>query len=182
MTYSKGSSTSRRLCGRITDAVRVWSKPASNPTFPISGVTWIQARKHIRCLGWRPTRTWLAAGALAASTGLAACSAPTEVIDLSVTPPATLDAMSRVPILPLGSPGPSGLTSAGPILGFGCGQTASEAASAAVRQLQIKALNMQAVAVMDVLVTPAGSAPCSWDYGATASGTALATRHPSGLW
>jgi len=77
--------------------------------------------------------------------------------------------MAHVPILPSGSPGPSGLTSAGPIQGFGCGKTASEAASAAVRQLQIKTLNMQAAAVMDVLVTPAGSGPCHWSYGALAA-------------
>lgn len=182
MTCSRGSSTLRRLCSRITDAVRARGKPDLNPTIPLPGVISAHARKYVRCPGWHPAWKWLTASVFAASAGLVACSAPTEVIDLSVTPQATLGAMRRVPILTLGLPGPPGLTSAGPIQGFGCGQTASEAASAAVRQLQIKALNMQAVAVTDVLVMPAGSGPCHWHYGATASGTALATRRPPGLW
>jgi hypothetical protein len=182
MIYSKASSIPRTLRNGITDAVRAWSRQASNRTFPISGIAFIRRWEHICCPGWRPIRKWLTACMLVASGGLVACSAPTEVIDLSVMPQATLDAMVHVPILPLGSPGPSGVTSVGPILGFGCGQTASGAASAAIRQLQIKTLNMQAAAVMDVLVTPAGSGPCHWSYGALASGTALTTRGPPGLW
>jgi hypothetical protein len=90
--------------------------------------------------------------------------------------------MAHVPIVPLGLPGPYGVMSTGPILGSGCSRTASGAADAAVRQLQIKALNMQAVAVMDVFITPADSGSCSSGYRATASGIALAARSSPGLW
>src|SRR4051812_29967202 len=178
MTYSRGSSTLRRLCSRITDAVRARGKPDLNPAIPLPGVISAHARKYVRCPGWHPAWKWLTASVFAASAGLVACSAPTEVIDLSVTPQATLDAMRRVPILTLGLPGPPGLTSAGPIQGFGCGQTASEAASAAVRQLQIKALNMQAGAVTGGPFLPGGCGPRPLDHRAPASGTAMATQKP----
>jgi hypothetical protein len=119
-------------------------------------------------------RKWLAACMLVALTALTACAAPTEVINLSMTPHETWDAMLRVPVLPLGLPGPPGVASVGPIFGYGCGSSASGAATDAVQQLQIKALRMQATAVMDVLIAPAGIGPCSAGYSATASGTALA--------
>ena len=119
-------------------------------------------------------RKWLAARVLVALAALTACAAPTEVIDLSMTPQATWDAMLRVPVVPLGVPGPSGVGSVSPIFGYGCGSSASGAATDAVQQLQIKALRMQATAVMDVLIAPAGIGPCSAGYSATASGTAVA--------
>ena len=119
---------------------------------------------------------------LVALTALTACAAPTEVIDLSMTPPETLDAMLRVPVLPLGLPGPVGVASVGPIFGYGCGSSASGAATDAVQQLQIKALRMQATAVMDVLIAPAGIGPCSAGYSATASGTAMSAWGPRRLW
>jgi hypothetical protein len=119
-------------------------------------------------------RKWLAACVLVALAALTACAAPTEVIDLSMTPQVTWDAMLRVPVLPLGLPGPPGVGSVGPIFGYGCGSSASGAATDAVQQLQIKALRMQAAAVMDVLIAPAGIGPCSAGYSATASGTAVA--------
>jgi hypothetical protein len=111
---------------------------------------------------------------LVALTALTACAAPTEVIDLSMTPQETWDAMLRVPVLPLGLPGPPGTASVGPIFGYGCGSSASGAATDAVQQLQIKALRIQATAVMDVLIAPAGIGPCSAGYSVTASGTAVA--------
>jgi hypothetical protein len=124
-------------------------------------------------------RKRLAACVLFALTAFAACAAPTEVINLSMAPPETWDAMLRVPVLPLGLPGPPGVASVGPIFGYGCGSSASGAATDAVQQLQIKALRMQATAVMDVLIAPAGIGPCSAGYSATASGTALAAwGHP----
>jgi hypothetical protein len=82
--------------------------------------------------------------------------------------------MLHVPVLPLGLPGPTGVTSVGPIFGYGCGSSASGATTDAVQQLQIKALRMQATAVMDVLIAPAGIGPCSAGYSVTASGTAVA--------
>jgi hypothetical protein len=117
---------------------------------------------------WR----WPAAGMLGALIVLIACAAPTEVVDLSVTPQVTLDAMLRVQILPLGVPGPPDVGSVGPILGYGCGSSTSGAVTDAVQQLQVKALSMQAIAVIDVLIAPTG--PCYAGYGATARGTAVA--------
>jgi hypothetical protein len=115
---------------------------------------------------------WPAASALVALNVLTACAAPTEVVDLSVTPQATLDAMLRVQILPLGISGPTGVGSVGPILGYGCGSSASGAVTDAVQQLQVKALSMRAIAVIDVLIAPTG--PCYAGYSATARGTAVA--------
>jgi hypothetical protein len=109
-----------------------------------------------------------------ALTALSGCAPPTEVVDLRMTPPETWDAMLRLPVLPLGVPGPTGVASVGPIFGYGCGSSASGAAIDAVQQLQIKALRMEAAAVIDVLIAPAGIGPCNAGYGVTASGTAVA--------
>jgi hypothetical protein len=115
-------------------------------------------------------------------TTLTACAAPTETVDLSMTPQETWDAMLRMPVVPLGLPGPPGVASVGPVFGYGCGSSASGAATNAVQQLQIKALRMQATAVMDVLIVPAGLGPCSAGYSATASGTAMSAWGPRRLW
>ena len=131
------------------------------------------APEAARRSGRRLPRKGPATRVLVALTALTACAAPTEVIDLSMTPQETWDAMLRVPVLPLGLPGPPGVGSVGPIFGYGCGSSASGAATDAVQQLQIKALRMQATAVMDVLIVPAGIGPCSAGYSVTASGTAL---------
>jgi hypothetical protein len=132
------------------------------------------APEAARRSGRRLPRKGPATRVLVALTALAACAAPTEVIDLSMTPQETWDAMLEVPVLPLGLPGPPGVGSVGPIFGYGCGSSASGAATDAVQQLQIKALRMQATAVMDVLIVPAGIGPCSAGYSVTASGTAVA--------
>ena len=108
---------------------------------------------------------------------LVGCAPPTDVIDLSRAPQATLDAMVHVPVLPLGMPAPPGVGSVGPITAFGCGQSATAASSDAVQQLQVKALRMQATAVMDVLIGPGNIiSPCQFGYNATASGIAVAAR------
>lgn len=114
---------------------------------------------------------------------LVGCAPPTEVIDLSWAPQATLDAMVHVPVLPLGIPAPPGVGSVGPISAFGCGQSATAASSDAVQQLQVKALRMQATAVVDVLIGPGGIiGPCQMGYNATASGIAVAARGVPPTW
>jgi hypothetical protein len=114
---------------------------------------------------------------------LVGCAPPTEVIDLSRAPQATLDAMVHVPVLPLGIPAPPGVGSVGPISAFGCGQSATAASSDAVQQLQVKALRMQATAVVDVLIGPGGIiGPCQMSYNATASGIAVAARGVPPTW
>jgi hypothetical protein len=167
-------------CSRITNAVRARSGTPLNFTVPISVIIWVGIPEPMRCRGLALVRKLVTAGMFVAMAGFATCAPPTEVIDLSMTPQATLDAMAHIPIVPLGSPGRFGAISVGIILGYGCSRTASGAADAAVHQLQIKALNMQAVAVVDVLVTPADSGPCLLGYRATASGTARAATSPPG--
>jgi hypothetical protein len=113
-------------------------------------------------------RVWLGA-----SIGLllAGCAAPPDVVDLGVAPEATLVATRDVRIVPLGVRGPSGVTSVGPVVGFGCEPSVSGAASDAMQQLQVKALGMQAVAVVDVAVARDG--PCFGGYGVAARGDAV---------
>jgi hypothetical protein len=114
---------------------------------------------------------------------LVGCAPPTEVVDLSRAPQATLDAMVHVPVLPLGVPAPPGVGSAGPISAYGCGQSTTAASSDAVQQLQVKALRMQATAVVDVLIGPGGIiGPCQLGYNATASGIAVAARGVPPTW
>jgi hypothetical protein len=136
---------------------------------------WQIARSHLcRVSQWVP--------ALAALAALNACSPPTDVINLTLTPQATRDAMLNVQIVPLGWAGPRGIGSVGPVMGYGCASSAGAASSAAVQQLQVKALSMQATAVVDVLLTPLGNSPCFAGYSVLASGTAVGVRNPPGLW
>ncbi len=104
---------------------------------------------------------------------LAGCAPPTEVVDLQAVPQATRDAMLQVPILPLGIAAPVGVTWFGQIEGYGCGNTPVAASDAAVQQLQIKALMVHAVAVVNVLMQPAGGFACNAPYGAIATGTTV---------
>jgi len=114
---------------------------------------------------------------------LVGCAPPTEVVDLSRAPQATLDAMVHVPVLPLGLPAPLGVGSVGPITAYGCGQSATAASGDAVQQLQVKALRMQATAVVDVLIGPGNIiGPCQLGYNATASGIAVAARGVPPTW
>jgi hypothetical protein len=114
---------------------------------------------------------------------LVGCAPPTEVVDLSRAPQATLDAMVHVPVLPLGVPAPPGVGSVGPISAYGCGQSTTAASSDAVQQLLVKALRMQATAVVDVLIGPGGIiGPCQLGYNATASGIAVAARGVPPTW
>jgi hypothetical protein len=107
---------------------------------------------------------------------LAGCGPPTDVIDTSNLPAATRDAMLQVQILPLGEPVPQGVGSVGPVAGYGCGATAVDASSAAVEQLQLKAMRLHAVGVTDVLIASANSVPCYAPFAALAKGTAVAPR------
>ena len=134
-----------------------------------------------RFLAWRISQ-WVGVPGLATLTMLNACSPPTDVINLTLTPQATRDAMVNVQIVPLGWTGPRGVGSVGPIMGYGCASSAGAASSAAVQQLQVKALNVQAIAVVDVLITPLGNSPCFAGYSVIASGTAVGVRNPPGLW
>jgi hypothetical protein len=108
---------------------------------------------------------------------LAGCGPPTDVIDTSTLPAATRDAMLQIQILPLGDPAPQGVGSVGPVAGYGCGATQVDASSAAVQQLQLKAMRLHAVAVTDVLIASANSVPsCYTPFAALAKGTAVAPR------
>jgi hypothetical protein len=132
----------------------------------------------------RPGRfLWtMAAGAVV--TILAGCSPPvTDVVDLQLAPQATWDAMLNVQILPLGLPAPPDVGSVGPVLSYGCGAAPIEASTNAVQQLRAKALRLQAVAVMDVLLQPGGrGAPCGQAYAVMGSGIALAHRGIPSTW
>jgi hypothetical protein len=88
-------------------------------------------------------------------------------------PEATRDAMLQMPVLPLGVAAPAGVTWFGQIEGYGCGNTPIAASSAAVQQLQIKALMVHAAAVVNVLMQPADGFACNAPYGAVASGTTV---------
>lgn len=171
-----------QLCSRIHEAIQARRGTPMNLMVPMSVITWVCTQEAMRCRGRRLMRKWVIASMLVATADLAACAPPREIIDLSLTPQATLDAMAQIPIVPLGVPGPFGAMSVGPVLGYGCSWTASGAADAAVRQLQIKALNMQAIAVVDVLITPADSGPCRLGYRATASGMARAATSSPRVW
>ncbi len=107
---------------------------------------------------------------------VASCAPPTNVIDLSVLPQATQDEMLRVQILPLGMSPPPNLGSVGPIEGYACGNSPTDAAANAVQQLQVKALQRQATAVMSVVLAQATPAGCWAPNAVTASGIALAYR------
>jgi len=107
---------------------------------------------------------------------MAGCTPPTEVVDLRAAPQATKDAMLQVKILPLGTPAPAGAGSVGPISGYGCAPTTEAASTEAVRQLQVKALRLRAVAVIDVLIGPADNTLCLGGQNVIASGIAVAPR------
>jgi hypothetical protein len=113
----------------------------------------------------------------------AGCATPTtDVIDLSLAPAATQDAMLRVQILPLGMNAPSNVGSVGPIAGYGCGDTPTDAATNAVQQLQVKALQRQATAVMSVVLAQATPSGCAGAYAANATGIAVAQRGIPPVW
>lgn len=84
--------------------------------------------------------------------------------------------MLQVKILPLGVPAPAGVGSVGPVSGYGCGQTPEEARGDAIRQLQIKAMQSRATAVIDVLIESAGGGVCASGNDVTANGIAVAPR------
>jgi hypothetical protein len=111
------------------------------------------------------------------------CATPTtDVVDLSLAPAATQDAMLRVQILPLGMNAPSNVGSVGPIAGYGCGDTPTDAATNAVQQLQVKALQRQATAVMSVVLAQATPSGCAGAYAANATGIAVAQRGIPPVW
>lgn len=105
---------------------------------------------------------------------LAACSPPTEVVDVQDVPPITKYTMARVPILPPGLPPLGEVGTIGPIEGFGCASTREDANREAVRQLQMKALQWNATAVTNVLMDPTSSLACTSAYGVIARGIAVA--------
>ncbi len=112
-----------------------------------------------------------AIGLVLLAATLSGCAPPTEVVDLQDVPQVTRDAMVQMPILPLGVAVPAGVTWFGQVEGYGCGSNPAEATSAAVQQLQIKALTVHAAAVVNVLLQPAGGVACNAPYGAIATGT-----------
>lgn len=107
---------------------------------------------------------------------LGGCYPPTPVIDIANAPQMTRDAMLNVLILPLGMQTPPGVGSVGPVSGFGCGVTPVDASGAAVEQLRIKALEMRATGVVDVMIATSTGAPCQGGYGMIANGIAVAPR------
>ena len=114
---------------------------------------------------------------LAAACLVAACTAQVEVVDLRSVPQVTRDALVQVQVIPLGMHVPPGVGSIGPVTGLGCAATPSLAANEAVQQVRVKALEMHASAVGEVLITPGGfSVQCLGGYSASASGIALAAR------
>jgi hypothetical protein len=106
---------------------------------------------------------------------LAGCAPPTDVIDLRDVPQVTRDAMLQMPILPLGIAAPAGVVWFGQVEGYGCGNTPVDASSAAIQQLQIKALMVHAAAVVNVLMQPTDGFSCNLPYGAIATGTTVRT-------
>ncbi len=113
------------------------------------------------------------AGILTAFTG---CAPQIEVVDLRDVPQPTREAMTRMPIVPLGGPSPPGVGSLGPVEAYGCGQSPSVATANAVQQLQIKALQMHATAVVDVLFDQGGGNGSCQGNGTTANGIGVAPR------
>jgi hypothetical protein len=105
---------------------------------------------------------------------LAGCTPPAKVVELHHAPRVTRDAMADVRVLPIGMRPPVGTGSIGPITGYGCAPDPDMASDAAVEQLRIKALQLQAAAVANVLILPAGATDCVGGYGALATGTAVA--------
>ncbi len=102
------------------------------------------------------------------------CAPPTQVIDLRDVSPAERVVIADMPIVPLGVAPPQGLGSVAPVTGFGCGNSRKAAHDRAVQQLRIKALQLRATTVIDVLVQPSDSHVCLFDYGALAHGVAAA--------
>lgn len=122
---------------------------------------------------FRRGATGLALPALLAFGG---CSPPTEVVDLHNAPVATMDAMQRVAIVPLGRPGPAVAGSIGPISGYGCGQTPEAARLAAEQQIRVKAMAQHATAVVNVLYEPDGVGACLGGHNIIAHGIAVGPR------
>lgn len=113
---------------------------------------------------------------------LGGCNPPTTVVDVANAPQLTRDAMLNVMVLPLGMQTPPGVGSVGPLSGFGCGATPVDASGAAVEQLRIKALEMRATGVVDVMIATSTSAPCQGGYGMVANGIAVAPRAMPPTW
>jgi small neutral amino acid transporter SnatA (MarC family) len=121
---------------------------------------------------WRGSQ----AVALVVFLAFAGCTPPTEVVDLHNAPQATIDAMQRVNVVPLGTPGPAGAGSIATVSGYGCAQTAEAAGLAAIQQIRVKAMALHATAVVDVLVEPEGAGVCFGGYNMIARGIAVAPR------
>ena len=127
--------------------------------------------------GWAPS-----ALAMLGLLTLGGCNPPTTIVDIGSAPQMTRDAMLNVMILPLGMQTPPGVGSVGPVSGFGCGATPVDASGAAVEQLRIKALEMRATGVVDVMLQSSTSTPCQGGYGVLGNGSAVAPRAMPPTW
>ncbi len=117
------------------------------------------------------------AGACCAILALTGCyQPPTPVVDMSLVPEMTRDAMVQVRVLPLGAMPPMYAGSVGPVSGFGCAANPADATADAIQQLKIKTLAMRATAVIDVSIASASGTSCNYGFGAYASGIAVAPR------
>ena len=117
------------------------------------------------------------AGLAGLLVALAACTPPgPEVIDRSLQPQATRDAMVYVPVLPLGMAPPPGVGSVGPVSATGCGPDPSAASVEAVQQLKTRVLMMRGTAVVDVVLGPGNTANCANAHAVLAYGIAVAPR------
>jgi hypothetical protein len=107
--------------------------------------------------------------------GCDGCAPSTEVIEMRSAPQATKDAMLQVKVLPLGMAAPAGVGSISPVLGYACATNSETAGSKAVEQLQAKALQLHADAVVDVMIGPADEGICL-GQGMIARGMAVGSR------
>lgn len=105
---------------------------------------------------------------------VAACSPPASVVNLSDLSPDERRSVGEVPVVPLGTPTPTELGEVSPIVGYACADSRVAAHAGALQQLRVKALQLRASIVLDVLVEPAGGWVCPFDYGAVAHGIAAA--------
>lgn len=105
---------------------------------------------------------------------LAACAAPTSVVNLQDLSPGERHLLDAVAVFPLGTPPPGELGEVAPITGYACAGTRAAARDAALQQLRIKALQRHAYVVLDALVGPDDSGACMFHYGAVATGAAAA--------
>ncbi len=90
--------------------------------------------------------------------------------------------MLRVQILPLGMSAPPNVGSVGQLEGYGCGNSPTDGAASAIQQLQAKALQRQATAVMSAALSRALPAGCWATNAVTASGIAVANRGIPPTW